>query len=157
MDIRVLQFIAIILTALALVPAGAHVLELPNKINLDRDDYMTVQQIYRGWAYVGIILIAALAANGFVAFTMRTQKAPMVCAAAAAVLIGLGLGIFFIWTFPANQATSNWTVAPADWAILRAQWEYGHAANAVATLLALGSTTLAALLWSREPAAPPSA
>jgi hypothetical protein len=50
MKVRILQFTAIILTALALVPAGAHVLELPNKIGLDRDHYMIVQQIYRGWA-----------------------------------------------------------------------------------------------------------
>jgi hypothetical protein len=28
--------------ALALIPAGAHLFELPNKINLSRDAYLTV-------------------------------------------------------------------------------------------------------------------
>jgi predicted small integral membrane protein len=146
---RVPQFIAIILTALALVPAGAHVLELPNKIGLGRDDYMVVQQIYRGWAFAGIILIGALISNGFVAVLMRHRKAPAMCAAAAALLIGTGLAIFFTWTFPANQATANWTVAPADWSVLRRQWESAHAANAAATFLALCCAVLAALIPAR--------
>jgi hypothetical protein len=149
MKIRVLHFVAIILTALALIPAGAHVLELPNKIGLDRDQYMTVQQIYRGWALAGIVLIAAMIANAVVAIATRPRKGPTLCAAAAAVFIAIGLAIFFTWTFPANQATSNWTVAPADWSDLRRQWEYAHAANAVANLLALCSATLAALLPTR--------
>ena len=32
----------------------AHLFELPNKIHLSREDYLTVQQIYRGWALLGI-------------------------------------------------------------------------------------------------------
>ncbi len=149
MKIRVLHFIAIILTALALVPSGAHLLELPNKIGLDRDHYMIVQQIYRGWAFAGIILIGAMAANALVAIATRSTKGPALCAAAAALLIAIGLGIFFIWTFPANQATSNWTLAPADLSVLRQQWEYAHAATAVTNLLALCSATLAAVLPRR--------
>jgi hypothetical protein len=39
-----------VLTALALVPAGAHLFELPNKIGLSQDRYFIVQSIYRGWA-----------------------------------------------------------------------------------------------------------
>jgi len=34
MSLRVIQFLAVILTALALIPAGAHLFELPNKIDL---------------------------------------------------------------------------------------------------------------------------
>jgi hypothetical protein len=34
MALRMVQFLAIVLTALALVPTGAHLFELPNKINL---------------------------------------------------------------------------------------------------------------------------
>ena len=51
------------LTALALVPAGAHLFELPNKIGLDQEPYFIVQGIYRGWALFGIVLFGALAAN----------------------------------------------------------------------------------------------
>jgi hypothetical protein len=55
------------------------------------------------------------------------------------------LAIFFTWTWPANQATSNWTAVPENWRELRTQWEYAHAANAVLTFLALCAVTLAAL------------
>ncbi len=45
-------------------------------------------------------------------------------------------GLFWIFTFPANQATSNWTTLPENWTALRAQWEYSHAAGAVLNLVA---------------------
>jgi hypothetical protein len=37
MSLRVVQFLAILLTALALMPSGAHLFKLPNKIDLPRD------------------------------------------------------------------------------------------------------------------------
>jgi hypothetical protein len=43
MNLRVVQFLAIMPTALALIPAGAHLFELLNKIDLTRDAYLTVQ------------------------------------------------------------------------------------------------------------------
>ena len=149
MTIRILQFVAIILTALALVPGGAHALELLNKLALDRDQYMVVQSIYRGWALLGIVLIGALMANGALAAWTRRQTVPSICTAAAAVLIATTLAVFFTWTFPANQLTGNWTTTPADWQTLRAQWEYSHAVNAALTFLALCATTISALSWSR--------
>ena len=45
---RLLQFIAMVFTALALIPAGAHFFELPNKIHHAQNDYFIVQNIYRG-------------------------------------------------------------------------------------------------------------
>jgi len=142
---RVAQFIAIIATALAQVPVGAHLLALPNKIGLDQDRYLTVQAIYRGWALLGIILIADIVANLVVTVMIRKHTVSARLSAAATVLMALTLVIFFVWTFPANQATGNWTVAPADWRTLRARWEYSHALNAVLTFLALCATTLSAM------------
>ena len=134
------------LTALALVPAGAHLFELPNKIGLPQQDYFVVQGIYRGWALFGVVLIGALIANLMLAILVRGARTPFWLALVAFILIGSTLVIFFTWTYPANQATSNRTVAPADWQALRAQWEYAHAANAVLTFVALCCVTLAALL-----------
>jgi hypothetical protein len=54
---------ALLLVALCLVPTGAHLSELPNKIGLPADQYMLVQQIYRGWALFGSLIVAALAAT----------------------------------------------------------------------------------------------
>ena len=142
---RAVAFIAIILTALALVPGGAHLFELPNKIGLTQEQYFTVQGICRGWALFGSVLIPAILANLGLALLLRRQRAPFLLALAAFVLMASSLAIFFVWTFPTNQATNNWTVAPENWAELRTQWEYSHAVNAVLTFLALCSVTLAAL------------
>jgi hypothetical protein len=140
------QFLAIVLTALALVPAGAHLFELPNKIGLAEADYFVVQSIYRGWALFGIVLFGALATNLVLAIMVRRQRAACWLALAAFVLVGATLAIFFTWTYPANQATSNWTVVPANWQELRIHWEYAHAANAVLTFLALCAVTWSVLL-----------
>jgi hypothetical protein len=146
MGLRVAQFLAIVFTALALVPAGAHLFELPNKIGLAQDEYFIVQSIYRGWALFGIVLFGALAANLALAIMVRRQRTSFWPAFVAFLLVAATLVIFFTWTYPANQATSNWTVAPANWQELRMQWEYAHATNAVLTFLALCALTWSVLL-----------
>jgi hypothetical protein len=47
--VKTVYFFSLLFAALALAPAMTHLLELPNKINLSCEDYLTVQQIYRGW------------------------------------------------------------------------------------------------------------
>jgi hypothetical protein len=42
-------------------------------------------------------------------------------ALASFLLIAAKLAIFFVWTFPTNQATNNWTVVPNNWNELRIQ------------------------------------
>ena len=147
MSLRVTQFAAIILTALALVPGGAHLLELAHKIALDRAQYLEVQQLYRGWALLGAVLIAAMLANLILAVRSRRQGRPVFLAAIATLLLVANLTVFFAWTFPVNQATSNWTVMPADWEALRKQWEYSHAANALLAFVALLATVTSSLTW----------
>jgi hypothetical protein len=48
------------LTALALVPSGAHLAALPNKMAMAQAAYFVAQQIYAGWALFGIVLFGAL-------------------------------------------------------------------------------------------------
>jgi len=143
--LRTVQFIAIILTAIALVPGGAHLSALPNKITLPVDQYFVVQGIYRGWALFGIVLLAAIVAHVEHALLMRGRRPRFALAVVALVLMLASLAVFFIWTFPANQATSNWTVVPDNWEALRTQWEYAHAAGAVLTFFALCAVVAAAL------------
>jgi hypothetical protein len=146
LSLRVVQFLAVLLTALSLVPAGAHLFELPNKIGLAQEAYFTVQNIYRGWALLGFALFGALGADLWLAIMLRRRRAAFWLALAGFGLMAAVLAIFFTWTYPANQATASWTVAPADWQTLRRQWEYAHAANAVLTFAALCLVTLATQL-----------
>ena len=120
---KVLQFVAIVLTALALVPGGAHVFALPNKIHLSESNYFIAQSIYRGWAFLGIVLIGAVLANLALAVLIREQRGPLIFTLASLVCLLATLAIFFAFTFPANQATNNWTQVPENWEQLRWQWE----------------------------------
>jgi hypothetical protein len=143
--VKVVQFLAVVLTALALVPSGAHLFALVNKISLGAEQYFIVQNIYRGWSLFGIVLVGALVANLALAVLLRGRRAPFAFALFACCGIVLALVTFFIWTYPANQATGNWTSIPDDWEQLRRQWEYSHAASAVMTFAGLCSVTLSVL------------
>lgn len=143
---RLLQFVAMVLTALALVPGGAHLFALPNKIGLSESDYFITQSVYRSWALLGIVLIGAAIANVALALFVRAQRAPSIFALIGGLCLVATLVIFFAFTFPANQATNNWTQVPADWEQLRWRWELSHAVNAVITFFAFCSLTISLLL-----------
>jgi hypothetical protein len=137
----ILRLTALALTALILVPSGAHLFELPGKMDLDRDAYFTVQAIYAGWAFFAIPIFAALAANGALFFAERGRDPAAARAALlSCILIGGSLAVFFIWVFPGNRATANWTDAPENWQVWRRNWEYGHAASALLVFGALMAT-----------------
>ena len=140
---KTIEFLALALTALALVPAGAHFFELPAKIALGQDQYFIVQGIYAGWSRFGFILTGALIADIVFIYLVRDQRVPLLLASAATVLMAATLVTFFLWIYPANQATANWTTIPANWETLRAQWEHTHAINAVLTFTAFCALALA--------------
>jgi hypothetical protein len=144
--LKIVQFLALVLTALALVPSGAHLFEFPGKINLGAEQYFIVQSIYRGWSLFGIVLVRALIANLALALLLRGRGAPFALALFGFFCIALTLVIFFIWIYPANQATNNWTMIPNGWEQLRRHWEYSHAANAVITFAAFCSVALSSLM-----------
>ena len=146
MTLNVLRFASVMLTAVAMAGGFAHLLELPNKIGLSREDYLRVQQIYRGWALLGIPVTAALASTAALAIQIRRTPAEFYLTVAAALCIALSLIVFFLFTFPANKQTANWTVLPEDWQVLRRRWEYSHAVGAGLYFLALTLLTLSLLV-----------
>lgn len=148
MTLRSLYFIALVLTAMALVPAGAHVFELYSKMKLDADEYLTVQQIYRGWALFGVVIFPALASTLALAIRLRRHPTAFLPALAAFLCILATQVIFWSFTFPTNQATANWTVLPPDWADLRFQWEYSHAASACLNFAAFAALVVSVLRYT---------
>jgi uncharacterized membrane protein HdeD (DUF308 family) len=143
---KALQFVAIVLGAVALVPGGAHVASLLNKINLSQSNYFIAQEIYRGWNLFAIVLIGNLLANLALAVAMRAQDKALWFVLANLLCIAGSLAIFFAFTFPANQATDNWTAIPANWQQLRWQWEMSHAANELVTFVGFCSLIISVLL-----------
>lgn len=139
---QALYFIAILSTALALGPALAHAFELPNKIGLARDDYFTVQQIYRGWNRLALILLVELISMAALAFALRGAGGAFWCVIGAIACLAVAQLIFWLFTQPANVATMNWTHIPQNWAALRTRWEISHAVGAALQLLALAALVL---------------
>ena len=139
--------IALLFAALALAPALAHLLELPNKIGLSREEYLTVQQIYSGWWLLGVVVLGALLLSLSLAVATRRRRREFVPALIGFLCIAGTQAIFWTFTYPANQETANWTLLPDHWRALRTQWEYSHAASAVlnlAAFIALACAVLAA-------------
>jgi hypothetical protein len=87
--------------------------------------------------------------NLALAIMCRRQAVPFRAALLAFLCLAATLAVFFTWTEPANRATDYWTTIPANWAALRDQWEYSHAANAVITFIALCAVTVSVL--TRKP------
>lgn len=145
---NLLRFTALLFAALALGPALAHLLELPNKIDLTREDYLTIQQIYRGWALLGIVVFGALLSTLAYAIAARRRRGEFLPALIAFFCIVGTQVVFWTFTYPANQATANWTLLPDSWRMLRTQWEYSHAASAALNLAAFVALAVAVLARS---------
>lgn len=140
-----LRFLSLLFCALSLGPALAHLFELQNKIVLSGDEYLVVQQIYRGWWVLGVGVFGALLFTLALAIVVRKRMLEF-CAALVALLSLAGAqAVFWIFTFPTNQQTADWTVLPDNWEALRTQWEYSHATGAMFHLVALVAVMIAVL------------
>jgi hypothetical protein len=144
-DTAALIVAALMLTAIVLGAGLAHMFEMLNKFNLARDDYLIVQQIYRGWALVGIPLYLAMIVILLAAWRLRAAGALATWVLGAFGALLLGHVVFWIWTYPANAATAQWTMLPDGWQSLRRQWEVSHAVGALCSLAALFCLSVAAV------------
>lgn len=143
-------FIALVATAVALGAALAHLFELPNKIQLSRDAYFTVQQIYRGWNHLAYVLAVELGAIlALIVLSWATPRLFWPALIALGAFAGAQV-VFWVYTYPANAATNQWTTIPQNWEALRAQWEYSHAAGALFQLVALCALIVAVITWARS-------
>src|SRR5215472_639556 len=85
MALRLVQFLAIMLTALAFVPS------VPNKMAMAQAAYFVAQQTYAGWALFGIVLFGALIANLAHAIMLRKLGRSFGYALASFLLIAANL------------------------------------------------------------------
>jgi hypothetical protein len=141
----IIFFIALLATALALAAALAHVLALPNKINLPEREYFIIQQAYRGWNQLAYLLLVELISMLAIAGLSWHEPRVLWPTLAAILCLLCAQAVFWNFTYPANVATDNWTAIPADWDSLRTRWEYSHALGATFQVLAMSGLIIAAL------------
>ncbi len=147
--VTILQLILLACLAIILIPAGAHLFELPGKMALSAADYMAAQRIYAGWAWFGAPIYLAMVLLLLHAVLACRNRPCFWLSLMALALIAITQIIFWHYTFPMNSLTINWSIPPPDFAAARRQWEYSHAVNAALTFLAFMLATLAVLLVRR--------
>jgi hypothetical protein len=158
------QFISVLLVAVAMAMALAHALECPGKLRLSKDAYIATQPIY----YPGFTIGGAVGEFGGILATLALLVLTPISFDSLLVLgavAGLIAMQFVYWTmthpvnsfwlkdtklgsagtgfFGSDPLRSKDENRPADWTDLRDQWEYSHVIRA-----ALGLASLALLTGS---------
>jgi hypothetical protein len=146
--LSIVQILLLMCLGIILMPAGAHMFELSNKLALAPADYMITQRIYAGWAWFGVPIFLSLALLAIHAVLVQSNKTAMWLSLVSVVLIAITQTIFWSYTFPMNELTQNWTVTPTDVDQARKQWEYSHAVNAIITFGAFVTGSLAVIAGS---------
>ena len=147
-----LRMINLVVASLAVLAPVAHALELPNKLSLDANLWLAVQQhLYRGW---GPLLgapteIGGLVTSAALAWVRRRQRFRLSMTLIACLGYAGMLVSFFVLNSPVNFAVSSWTptMMPPDWPEYRLRWELGHA---MACLLSVVSLTSLFTAYRRE-------
>lgn len=142
---KTVHFLGLLSTVLVLCAAMAHLMELPNKLKLPREQYLVVQQIYQGWALLGIAVVIALFSTLALTIMAYRRGTGYALPFVALTCIIVTQVIFWVYTAPANKVTNNWMELPINWSGIRNQWEYSHAVNAILYLIAFISLILSAL------------
>jgi hypothetical protein len=161
LPLAAMQVAALAVVALAMVPAVAHALEMPGKLRLGREAYLTVQGIYYpGFTRAGIAEPVSVLAVALLAFLTPPGTAAFWLTLGALVAMLALNAIFWLGVHPVNRVwvkdldlgrgdarffRSGAGVDEAtDWTVLRDRWERAHlarAACAVAAFLMLAVAT----------------
>jgi hypothetical protein len=162
--LNLFQIVAVILTAVALVPAMAHALELPGKMRLEKDRYFAVQTIYYpGFTVAGFgEPLAAVATFVLLVMTRQGSVAFWLTLAALVCLVAMQI-VYWIFVHPVNKLwlqgerlgragsgffsfASATDVGVQDWKRSRDRWEYAHVTRAVLTAVSLIALVVAIVI-----------
>jgi hypothetical protein len=163
----VLQVFTLIVVVLAMIPALAHALELPGKLRLEKEAYVTVQPIYYpGFTVAGMSEPLAILLTAILAIRTPSAGADFVLTLVALLGLLAMQAVYWLLTHPVNNfwlegqslSTAGATffsfasgrkgdgqsdTGPADWTKLRDRWEYSHVARAVLAFLSFIALAIA--------------
>jgi hypothetical protein len=144
----------VVLAALSTTAGTAHVLELPNKFQLDGREWLMVQQkLYTGWGAVfGTLWLATVLSTIALAVIRRARPASFWPTVTVVGVYAVMFAVFFLMNAPVNARFLSWTpevIGQVDWQSDRWSWEVGHAINAALAIFAL---LLLIWAWRREEA-----
>ncbi|MCE0723579.1 MULTISPECIES: DUF1772 domain-containing protein [Legionella] len=147
---KTLRFITIMLTALSLSAAFAHLLELPAKLTYDSALWLNLlQTLYPTFGRVsGVCEIGAVVTSLVLVVAIRNHPKAFFWTLLAALCLVVTHAIFWIWVAPVNAALVPLSpdTLPPDWTRLRDQWEFAHASRAILQIVALAALVLSLLV-----------
>lgn len=147
---RILRFLTIMLTALSLSAAFAHLLEMPAKLTYDGALWLyLLQTLYPTFGKIsGVCEIGAVVAALVLVAAIRKHPRAFRWTLLAASCLVATHAIFWIWVAPVNAALVPLSpeTLPADWTRLRDQWEYAHASRAILQIVALAALVISVLV-----------
>jgi hypothetical protein len=150
MSLSTWRFSSIMLNAVFMSAAVAHLMELPAKMRYEAPLYARLQNsLYWNYGRIGGVaeILALLTTGGITAWMRKRRHPAFPLTAAAAGTLAVAHGAFWMLVSPANQIMATWSpdAVPADWTKWREQWEYTHAARAFLATGALGMLTASTL------------
>jgi len=156
--LRTLEVVTVIVVSIAMALGVAHALELPGKLRLSKEQYLSVQRIYYpGFTYGGLAEPIGLLLLLVLAIVTSAGNARFWLTIAAFVAFALMHATYWLVTHPVNNfwlkdsqpeqlAQRFFAFDPlrridrlrtADWTALRDRWEYSHVVRAALALVSL--------------------
>lgn len=146
------RLITLMLVSLSTGMAFCHLLEMPARLDYDWALWIRVTVLEGTYANFGPPVGATLEGGAWImavvfAYLMRKKPTAFRFASLGAACIVAAQVAWWVFVFPVNNQMVDWTtdVIPDDFAALRNQWEYAHAARAVLQITGLGSLLLSLL------------
>jgi hypothetical protein len=136
MQVKIFQFLTLLLAAFSLSLSMAHLLEMPQRMKFDKDLWVTVtvyEGVYNYFGSVGAFFeIGAILAAFILAFLLRGHGSVFYWTLSGAIVLAAALASWLIFVNSANAELARWLTnpVPPDWTSTRNQWEYAHAVNA---------------------------
>jgi len=157
MVFRTFWIVTLLLVALGLIMGGAHVLELPVRMQYEAPFYMQVTStLYRYFGLIGgPIQIFAFISSVSLSCLLR-RRAAFHSTVLGTSCLGLSLAIWFLLVQPVNVAWAEALRTGGDNAMavyseLRSRWEYGHAAAFIAWFLGFSLLIIGAMRGVESP------
>lgn len=146
--LKLVRFAGLLLGALNLGLAFAHVVEMLPKRAMSGPDWLTTQQAYRDFGKVaGMTMPAALLATLTTLVLVRERRTVALLTGVGAACTVLPVALWARFNEPVNREVVTWRAdaLPSNWAARRDQWEYAHMVSAGFHALGLGALIAATL------------
>jgi len=152
--LRAFQCASIMVTAVTMSAAVAHLMEMPAKMRYERELYVRLHRtLYPTFGTTaGPAEALAVASTAALAWRAQRNHCPSSrLTVVAAACLAAAHGMFWRVVQPANVEMMRWPLdaIPRDWATWRNRWEYGHAVRAGLVTAGLGALTWAVLSCGR--------